>query len=166
MYRTRKPWRTILVASAALALTFPTFARSQGDSLDSPRPSDSPPGGNTTMKVSEQVGNALRDEAATEADHMLNQRIRQALSEDTALAVAAQSVFIITDKGEVTLHGSVATEKEKADISAKVQQVNGVKKLTNQLQMAPPDLRGGAANDSMSRSADRGRGSSSSIVTQ
>jgi hypothetical protein len=88
----------------------------------------------------------MRDEAATEADRTLNQHIRQALNEDTALAAAAQSVYIKTDKGEVTLLGSVATEKEKADISTKVQQVAGVKKLHNQLQMTPPNLRGSVSS--------------------
>jgi hypothetical protein len=113
----------------------------------------------------------MKDEASTEADRTLNQHIRQALSEDTALAAAAQSVFIITDNGEVTLHGSVATEKEKADINAKVHQVAGVKKLKNQLQMSPPDLRGSARDSmspsgSMAPSARSSKESSSDTVTQ
>jgi hypothetical protein len=46
-------------------------------------------------------------------------------------------VRLNTENGEVTLQGAVATEKEKADIGAKVEQIAGVKKVQNQLQMAP-----------------------------
>ena len=52
------------------------------------------------------------------------------------LATAIQKVHFDTDNGEVTLHGSVATDKQKDDIAAKVQQVAGVKKVDNQLRTA------------------------------
>ena len=150
--QTKKLWRVIVTTSTALALTVPAFAQSQGENFEAPLPSGSSSAGVASLQVSDRGGESvMKDEASTEADRTLNQQIRQALSEDTALAAAAQSVFIVTDNGEVTLHGSVATEKEKADINAKVHQVAGVKKLKNQLQMAPPNLQD-SASDSMSPS--------------
>ena len=170
--QTKKLWRVIVTTSTALALTVPAFAQIQDESLDAPRPSDSSSSGVASLQVSDRNGESvMKDEASTEADQRLNQHIRQALKEDTALADAAQSVFIVTDNGEVTLHGSVATEKEKADINAKVHQVAGVKKLKNQLQMSPPDLRGSASDsmntsDNMTLSARSSKESSSDTVTQ
>ena len=78
----------------------------------------------------------MEDKAVTPADQALNQRIRQALSGDMILVTAIQKVHLDTDNGEVTLLGSVATDKQKADIVAKVQQVVGVKKVDNQLTTA------------------------------
>src|SRR5262249_20696125 len=140
----KKLWRFILTTSIALALTVPAFAQSYDESLGAPHPNGSSPFGVASVRVSDQESSKsiMKDEASTEADLRLNQHIRQALGEDTALAAAAQSVFLVTDNGEVTLHGSVASEKEKADINAKVHQVAGVKKLKNQLHMSSPNLQG------------------------
>ena len=88
------------------------------------------------MQPSEQVGNVMEDKAATQTDHALNQRIREALRGDMALVTAGQKVHLDTDNGEVILHGSVATEKQKTDIATKIQQVAGVKKVDNQLRIA------------------------------
>jgi len=88
----------------------------------------------------------MADEAKSAADHALNQRIRQTLHAEPSLGMSAEKVRLSTDNGEVTLQGTVTTEKEKADIAAKVQQVAGVKKVNNQLQMAP--RMGGAASES------------------
>src|SRR5262245_48257912 len=131
--QTKKLWRAIIPTTIALALIAPAFAQSQHESFESSLPSGNSLSGTISMQGSEQENKStMKDEAVTEADHMLNQRIRQALGQDVALAAATQSVSIKTDNGEVTLHGSVATEKEKADINTKIQQVSGVKKLYNQ----------------------------------
>ncbi len=166
----KKLWRFILTTGMALALTVPSFVQSYDKSLDAPRPSGSSPFGVASLQVSDRDSESvMKDEASTESDQRLNEHIRQALGEDTALAAAAQSVFIVTDNGEVTLHGSVASEKEKADINAKVQQVAGVKKLKNQLHMSPPNLQGNASDsmntsDNMVLSSGSSEGSSSDIV--
>jgi osmotically-inducible protein OsmY len=88
------------------------------------------------MRSSDQAAKALEDKGTTPADQALNQRIRQALSGDMILVTAIQEVHLDTDNGEVTLHGSVTTDKQKADIAAKIQQVTGVKKVDNQLRIA------------------------------
>jgi osmotically-inducible protein OsmY len=128
--------QAVLAMSISLALALPAFAQgtAQSDGMSSPR--STPPSGSASMKSSEQAGTAMQDKATSEADRNLNQHVRQALSGDTALAASAQKIHIETANGEVTLHGSVATETEKADIAAKVRLVAGVKKVNNQLQTA------------------------------
>jgi len=165
MQKTRKWWQAALAVSLALALTVPAFAQGQSGSPEASGTGGTSPSGSAGMKASEQVGKAMGDEATTEADRTLNQRIRQALSENTALAASAQNVHIKTDKGEVTLPGLVKTEKEKTDIGAKVQQVTGATKLNNQLQVAPNLDRVGATSGSMSPSASGSMGSSHSGST-
>ena len=135
MQRKNTWWLTLLVLSLSVALAESALAQSAATPSQNPR---SPaPSGSTSMQSAEQMGKALEDQAATEADRSLNQRIRQALNADTALATSVQKVQLETNNGEVTLHGSVPTEKIKDDVSAKVRQVAGVKKVENQLQMAP-----------------------------
>jgi osmotically-inducible protein OsmY len=145
-------WLTVLALSLSLALAVSAFAQGLSEVSKSQSPSSPAPSGGTSMKSSEhpgkaqsgtsmqsyeQAGKAMLDKAATEADRSLNQRIRQALSKDTTLATDIGKIHLDTNNGEVTLHGSAATEKVKADIATKVQQVAGVKKVDNQLQMAP-----------------------------
>jgi len=129
-------WQAVLAVSIALALALPAFAQGQGKSPGSSGTSSTSPYGGASMQPSEQMGKAMGDKAATPADRTLNQRIRQIFNEDATLAASAQNIYIETDNGEVTLHGLVTTEKAKADIVAKVQQVAGVKKVNNQLQTA------------------------------
>ena len=137
MQRTNTLWFTVLVLSLSLTLAVSAFAQSLDEGSKSPSPRSPAPSGGTSMQPSQQAGKALSDKANTATDQTLNQRIRQALSGDMALAADAQKIHLNTDNGEVTLHGSVATEKVKADIATKIQQVAGVKKVDNQLQMAP-----------------------------
>jgi BON domain len=85
----------------------------------------------------EQGGTAPGGHDTTEADRALNQRIWQTLRAEPTLGAIVASVQLRTANGEVTVQGTVATEREKADIAAKVQKVAGVKKVYNQLQMAP-----------------------------
>jgi osmotically-inducible protein OsmY len=136
MHKKINLWEGILAVSVALALAFPAFAQMQGESSRSPSPSSPPPHGAGSMQSSEQAGKAMVDKASTEADRSLNQRIRQALSGDTALATVARNIQLETEDGEVTLHGSVTSERAKADIAAVVEQVAGVKKVENQLRTA------------------------------
>lgn len=71
----------------------------------------------------------------TEADRALAQSVQQALSQDPSLAPAAQNIQVRANNGEVTLQGSVSSEQEKADIGAKAQQVAGVTRVNNQLEV-------------------------------
>ena len=137
MHKNNKLWSTALVMGLSLALALPAFAQGQSENPQSSRPTSTPSSDEgEKIQSSDQAAKAMEDKAVTPADQALNQRIRQALSGDMILVTAIQKVHLDTDNGEVTLLGSVATDKQKADIVAKVQQVVGVKKVDNQLTTA------------------------------
>jgi len=126
-------WK-ISTISMALALAVPAFAQSQHST-----PSMSEPSGTSSDREpmnTSQSGEANKaDRATTQADHALNQRIRQALSSDSTLAATAQKIQLESDNGNVTLHGAVATSEQEEGIVAKVSQVAGVKKVNTQLKV-------------------------------
>jgi osmotically-inducible protein OsmY len=115
--------QTALAVGIAAVLAFPAFVYS----LDAPH--------SATAEEPGQAETVVMDKAGTEADRSLNEQIRQSLQAEPALAASEKQIRLETENGEVTLHGVVDTEKEKADISAKVQQISGVKKVDNQLQI-------------------------------
>jgi BON domain len=88
------------------------------------------------MSAPDRPSSAMTDQGMTEADRTLNQNIRKALSADSSLASSAKNVHFSTDNGKVTLQGTVATEKDKENIEAKVEKMTGVKDVNNQLQVA------------------------------
>ena len=136
MQKRNQLWSIALAMGLSLALAMPAFAQGQSGTPQSSGPSGTPSAQGATMQPSERGAKAMEDKAATSADQALNQRIRQALSGDMTLATALQRIHFDTDNGEVTLHGYVATDKQKADIITKVQQVAGVKKIEDQLRTA------------------------------
>ncbi|MEW6301541.1 MAG: BON domain-containing protein [Thermodesulfobacteriota bacterium] len=74
---------------------------------------------------------------AIENDAVILSRVQESIRTDPALASSAQGVTVAVENGVVTLRGPVKTEKEKADLAAKAQQVAGVREVNNQLQTAP-----------------------------
>ena len=76
------------------------------------------------------------DQSNSEADLQITQSIRKAVTADDSLSVNAQNVKIITNGGVVTLRGPVKSEQERASIAAKAQQVSGVTRVNNQLEVA------------------------------
>lgn len=87
------------------------------------------------MKMPQSGEAGIGDQAATQADRALNQRIRQTLSSDSTLAATASKIHLESDNGEVTLHGSVATDEQKSNIVNKISQMSGVKKVHDQLKV-------------------------------
>jgi hyperosmotically inducible periplasmic protein len=76
------------------------------------------------------------DQSESEADRAISQDIRRAVVADDSVSTNGKNVKIITVDGTVTLRGPVQSEKEKTNIGAKAQQVAGVKKVDNQLEIA------------------------------
>jgi hyperosmotically inducible periplasmic protein len=76
------------------------------------------------------------DQSESEADRTISQNIRQAIVADQSVSTNGKNVKIITVDGAVTLRGPVRGEKEKTNIGAKAQQVAGVKRVDNQLEIA------------------------------
>jgi len=65
----------------------------------------------------------------------MTQRIRKALMADKSLSTAAKNIKIITVNGLVTLRGPVKTPQERENILAKAQEVAGMDKVDNQLEI-------------------------------
>ena len=76
------------------------------------------------------------DQGNSEADIQITQSIRKSVTADDSLSVNAHNVKIITNGGVVTLRGPVKSEQERASIAAKAQQVSGVTRVNNQLEVA------------------------------
>lgn len=76
------------------------------------------------------------DQSNSKADVEITQAIRKAVTADDSLSVNAHNVKIITNGGVVTLRGPVKSEQERASIAAKAQQVSGVTRVNNQLEVA------------------------------
>ena len=76
------------------------------------------------------------DQSGSETDRTISQNIRQAIVADDSVSTNGKNVKIITVDGMVTLRGPVKSEKEKTNIGAKAQQVAGVKRVDNQLEIA------------------------------
>jgi hyperosmotically inducible protein len=75
------------------------------------------------------------DQSESEVDRTITQKIRQAIMSDSALSTNAKNIKIITIKGVVTLRGPVASSQEKDAIARKVNDVQGVIKLDNQIEV-------------------------------
>jgi len=82
-----------------------------------------------------EVTKTPTDQSENEADRAITQTIRQNIVADSSLSANAKNVKIITVDGTVTLRGPVKSEKEKADIVAKAQQLTGVKRVDDQLEI-------------------------------
>jgi hyperosmotically inducible periplasmic protein len=78
-------------------------------------------------------------QAETEADRTLNQKIRQALSEDESLSSNAKNVRAAISNGIVTLRGMVNNEKERQELVNKVKSITGVRNVNSQLEVARPE---------------------------
>ena len=76
------------------------------------------------------------DQAENEADRTISQNIRRAVVADDSVSTNGKNVKIITNDGTVTLRGPVKNDKEKTNIAAKAQQIAGVKRVDNQLEIA------------------------------
>jgi osmotically-inducible protein OsmY len=76
------------------------------------------------------------DQGENEVDRTITQNVRQGVIKNDSLSTTAKNVKIITVDGVVTLRGPVKSDKEKSDIAMFAQQVQGVKRVDNQLEIA------------------------------
>lgn len=70
-----------------------------------------------------------------DTDRFLVQRIRQSLSNDNTLSLAAKNIQIISQNGNVRLEGVVASDRERALITTKVRQTKGVVSIVNEIKV-------------------------------
>lgn len=86
------------------------------------------------------VSKPAGDYVVTEKDRDLASRIRLALIGNPDVSVTEDNIHLKVDNGEVTLHGWVNSEQERAAIAAEVRQLSGVRELNNQLQVRAGSL--------------------------
>lgn len=76
------------------------------------------------------------DQNENKGDIDITASIRKAVMDDDDLSTTAKNCKIITADGVVTLRGPVASEDEKATIADLAKDVDGVKSVDNQLEVA------------------------------
>jgi len=75
------------------------------------------------------------DQGGSAADREVTANIRKAIVDNDNLSTYAQNVKIVTRDGAVTLRGPVKTAEEKAAVASTAEQVAGVKRVDNQLEI-------------------------------
>lgn len=94
------------------------------------------------------------EQAESEADRAITQKVRQALLEDDSLSTNAKNIKIITINGVITLRGPVNNDREKNEIGKKAKAISGVKNVDNQLEI----MREANANRQDNAMRNEGRG--------
>lgn len=97
----------------------------------------SKPADNTGRNVRDREGASVTpsDQPATGPDMEVTQRVRQSVTKNDQLSIAAKNVKIITVDGRVTLRGPVNSDAEKQKIEQLAHSVEGVKSIDNQLEV-------------------------------
>ena len=126
-------WTSIIACSiAAWAVVLGPQASGAADKGASGYDAD-----NTGRNVRDRGGD--RPTAGTQSnardDVELTREIRRAIVDDDSLSTNAHNVKIIAEDGVVTLRGPVDSPQEKATVAAKAQNVPGVKRVDNQIEV-------------------------------
>jgi hyperosmotically inducible protein len=128
--------KTILLLSLALlaigGYAWPTLATER-----TPAPLAQTAPDNTGRNVRDRGGVTLTpgDQSENEADRTLTQEIRKAVVADDSLSTMAKNIKIITVDRVVTLRGPVQSPQEREAIQAKAQQLAGIDRIDNQLEV-------------------------------
>jgi osmotically-inducible protein OsmY len=91
------------------------------------------PSAETEFAVKRQAGPAVQSQS--EADLALKKRIETLLAADKSLSAQAKSVRIVTNAGQVGLHGTAASEAERRSLEAKVQLIAGLDKVSSEVRV-------------------------------
>ena len=122
-----------------LVLAFLVFACSKNNQSKNDQPSQTvavaPDNSGRYVRDRNDATKTAGDQSESEADRTISQNIRQAIVADDSVSTNGKNVKIITVDGMVTLSGPVKTEQEKTNIGAKAQQIAGVKRVDNQLEI-------------------------------
>jgi hyperosmotically inducible protein len=76
-----------------------------------------------------------QDQGGSPLDLAITQQVRQLVVRDDSLSSAAKNVKIITTEGVVTLRGPVKSSEEKTTLAGFAKNVDGVKRVDNQLEV-------------------------------
>jgi len=131
--------RTVIVLSMAMALSACQKAdRNRNDpSLTDPSgPNVAADNTKKNQRDLEPYAVTPENQSENETDRSITQRVRQNVIKDGDLSFNAKNVKIITQDGIVTLRGPVQNDREKSQIAALAERVDGVKRVDNQLEVA------------------------------
>lgn len=128
--------KTVLMCSLVLFI-LGAYAGTGRPTERTPAPPAQTAPDNTGRNVRDRSGTTLTpgDQSESQADRTLTQQIRQAVVGDDSLSTTAKNIKIITTDGVVTLRGPVNNTHEKEKIQAKAQQIAGVNRVDNQLEV-------------------------------
>lgn len=83
------------------------------------------------------AGVTAMDQAGTgQSDTDLTRRVRQSLVNDPGLSVRAKNITVISEGGNITLKGAVATNQEKARVEELAEGVQGARNVDNQTEVS------------------------------
>jgi hyperosmotically inducible protein len=104
-----------------------------------PMPEKPPSADNTKANERDRGQTTLTpvDQGENELDRTITQQVRQGVVAEDGLSITAKNVKIITVDAIVTLRGPVNNAEERARVVALAQRVAGVKRVDNQLEIAP-----------------------------
>jgi hypothetical protein len=111
-------------------------ARDQQAGVDGGRAAKAPDNTGVNKRDRDQRALTADDQPENDTDRQLTARVRQVIVADDSLSTSAHNVKIITASGVVTLRGPVKSDQERSAVAAKAQQVAGVQRIDNQLEVA------------------------------
>lgn len=79
------------------------------------------------------VASSIASDRAKMRDQAIEEKLRTVLSDELAL----ESVYASVKRGVVTLYGTVKTDQEKALVQRRVQKIDGVKSVVNEIVVEP-----------------------------
>ena len=93
---------------------------------------------NTGINVRDRSSDAITpdDQSESYADRTITQKIRQAIMADDSISMTGKNIKVITINGIVTLRGPVLNDREKNAIALKANNIPGVVRVDNQLEIA------------------------------
>ncbi len=119
--------------------------RTESDTQRDPEPADRTPAAvePDNTKKNERDNNpgtvTAQDQGGSPQDLAITQQVRQLVVKDDSLSSAAKNVKIITTEGVVTLRGPVKSNEEKTTLAGFAKNVDGVKRVDNQLEVDADD---------------------------
>ena len=125
--------KTILFLVFAIGMFAAACNSSNNDNSQANKNQNNPSDDNLRRESNRNRSDA---QTTTDDDLKITQKIREGLFDDTTLSLSAKNIKISVQNGAVILRGIVKSEKERNDIASKVNSIQGVTKVENQLQVS------------------------------
>ncbi len=127
----------MLAASVACALALAACDKAEGTSKPQD-PTGKPADADNTKRNERDKDMSTKtpgDQGNNQADIDTTAAIRKEMMKDDSLSTEAKNVKVITEKGVITLRGSVKSQAEKDSIEAKAKAAAGSQRVDNMLEV-------------------------------